>query len=349
MTELEKLVRPNIWEFLSSTETRAELAVGQPQPILLDANENPYNKPFNRYPSDSQQELKALLAKLKGVAEKEIFLCNGSTEAIDNCYRIFCQPQKENVVAIEPTCSLYRRFAAINDIEYRPVLLEKDFQLNAERLLAACDRQTKIIWLCSPNTPTGNVLNIKEVEKILKSIKGIVVIDEAYSDFSRKQNFRERLAEFPNMIVLNTFSKAWASAAIRLGVVYAQEAVINLFNKVSSPYSVNQLTQNQAVDILQHRYDIEDWVKILQLERQRMMKAFESLTCCEQVYPSSANFFLARMRDVQAVYDYLIEKGIVVHNCSKEILCDNCLRITIGSKAENSEILGILRYYKPAK
>lgn len=349
MIDLQKLVRTNIKELISSTDTKGKEVIRDSQHIMLDANENPYNKPFNRYPSDNQVEVKEELAKLKGVTAKEIFLSNGSTEAIDMCYRIFCQPKVDNVVAIEPSCELYKRYATLNDIEYRSVLLDDGFQLNATALLNACDKHTKLIWLCSPNTPSGNVLNVEEVEKILKAFNGIVIIDEAYADFSRLQTFRERLSEFPNMIVLNTFSKAWASAAIRLGVAYAQEAIINVFNKVSSPYHINQLTQEQAIDVLKHRYDIEDWIKILLLERKRMVSAFASLACCEKVYPSHANFFLAQMKDAQSVYDYLCEKGIKVRNCSNLSLCDNCLRVTIGSKAENAEILGILRYYKPTK
>ena len=349
MIDLQKLVRTNIRELISFTDTKAEEDVRDSQHIMLDANENPYNKPFNRYPSVDQIELKEELAKLKGVRTKDIFLSNGSTEAIDMCYRIFCQPKVDNVVAIEPTCKLYKRFARLNDIEYRSVLLDEEFQLNAAELLDACDKHTKLIWLCSPNSPSGNLLNVEEVEKVLKAFNGIVIIDEAYADFSRLQSFRERLSEFPNMIVLNTFSKAWASAAIRLGVVYAQEAIINVFNKVSGSYHINQLTQEQAIDVLKHRYDIEDWIKILLLERKRMILAFASLACCEKVYPSNANFFLAKMKDAQSVYDYLCEKGIHVRNCSNVSLCGNCLRITIGSKAENAEILGILRYYKPAK
>ena len=349
MIDLQKLVRTNIRELISFADTKAEEDIRDSQHIMLDANENPYNKPFNRYPSEDQIELKEELAKLKGVRPKEIFLSNGSTEAIDMCYRIFCQPKVDNVVAIEPTCKLYKRFARLNDIEYRSVLLDEAFQLNAAELFDTCDKHTKLIWLCSPNSPSGNLLNVEEVEKVLKAFNGIVIIDETYADFSRLQSFRERLSEFPNMIVLNTFSKAWASAAIRLGVVYAQEAIINVFNKVSDPYHINQLTQEQAIDVLKHRYDIEDWIKILLLERKRMILAFASLACCEKVYPSNANFFLAKMKDAQSVYDYLCEKGINVRNCSNVSLCDNCLRITIGSKAENAEILGILRYYKPTK
>ena len=349
MINLQNLIRTNIRELISCAETKAEENVRDSQHIMLDANENPYNKPFNRYPSDDQIELKEELAKLKGVRTKEIFLSNGSTEAIDMCYRIFCQPKVDNVVAVEPICELYKHFARLNDIEYRSVLLDEEFQLNATELLKACNKHTKLVWLCSPNAPSGNLLNVKEVEKVLKGFDGIVIIDEAYADFTRLPTFRERLSEFPNMIVLNTFSKAWASAAIRLGVVYAQEAIISIFNKVSSPYHISQLTQEQGLDALKHRYDIEDWIKILLSERKRMILAFESLACCEKVYPSNANFFLAKMKDAQSVYDYLCEKGIYVRNCSNVSLCGNCLRITIGSKAENAEILGILRYYKPTK
>ena len=349
MINLQNLIRTNIRELISCAETKAEENVRDSQHIMLDANENPYNKPFNRYPSDDQIELKEELAKLKGVRTKEIFLSNGSTEAIDMCYRIFCQPKVDNVVAIEPTCELYKHFARLSDIEYRSVLLDEEFQLNATELLKACDKHTKLVWLCSPNTPSGNLLNVEEVEKVLKGFDGIVVIDEAYADFTRLQTFRERMSDFSNLIVLNTFSKAWASAAIRLGVVYAQEAIISIFNKVSSPYHISQLTQEQGLDALKHRYDIEDWIRILLLERKRMILAFESLACCEKVYPSNANFFLAQMKDAQSVYDYLCEKGIHVRECSNISLCGNCLRITISSKAENAEILGILRYYKPTK
>lgn len=347
MIDLQKLIRPNIREFISFDYTPKEKQERGTTHIMLDANENPYNKPYNRYPSENQTTLKEELAKLKGVKSKEIFLNNGSTEAIDMCYRIFCQPKIDNVVSIDPTCELYKRYAILNEVEYRPVRLNEDFQLKASELLKACDKQTKLIWLCSPNTPSGNILDVEEVEKVLNEFTGIVVIDEAYADFSHSRNFRERVSEFPNMIVLNTFSKAWANAAIRLGAIYAQEAIINIFNAVKAPYNISQLTQVQGLEALKHRYDIEDWNKILLLERKRMINAFSTLACCEKVYPSNANFFLAQMKDAQKVYNYLCEKSIKVKNCSNLSLCNNCLRITIGSKAENAEILGILRYYKP--
>lgn len=348
MIDLQRLVRPNILKLSTGFHAESETD-GQPCRIALDANENPYNKPFNRYPSDCQRELKAQLAKLKRVADNEIFLGNGSTEAIDLCYRIFCQPRIDNVVAIDPTCRLYRQFAAVNDIEYRPVPLSDDFQLDASQLLKACNGHTKLVWLCSPNTPSGNTLDTEEVEKVLRTFHGMVIIDEAYSDFSRRNPFRIRLAEFPNLIVLNTFSKAWGGAAVRLGMAFAQNAVIDLFNKVKPPYNISRMAQECAIDLLRHRYDIEDWTKIILLERQRVMKAFESLNCCGKVYPSSANFFLARMKNARNVYGYLAEKGICVYDCSQETLCEDCLRITIGSKAENSEILGLLRFYSPAE
>lgn len=347
MIDLQKLIRPNIREFISFDYTPKEKQERGTTHIMLDANENPYNKPYNRYPSENQTTLKEELAKLKGVKSKEIFLSNGSTEAIDMCYRIFCQPKIDNVVSIDPTCELYKRYAILNEVEYRPVRLNEDFQLKASELLKACDKQTKLIWLCSPNTPSGNILDVEEVEKVLNEFTGIVVIDEAYADFSHSRNFRERVSEFPNMIVLNTFSKAWANAAIRLGAIYAQEAIINIFNTVKAPYNISQLTQVQGLEALKHRYDIEDWNKILLLERKRMINAFSTLACCEKVYPSNANFFLAQMKDAQKVYNYLCEKSIKVKNCSNLSLCNNCLRITIGSKAENAEILAILRYYKP--
>ncbi len=344
MKPLQELVRPNIWKLAPYSSARNEYA-GHTAHVFLDANENPYNKPFNRYPDPLQEDLKDKLAKVKGVPSRQIFLGNGSDEAIDLCYRVFCQPNTDNVVAIEPTYGMYKVCADINDVEYRPVLLEEHYQLNAGTLLSACDYKTKLIWLCSPNNPTGNNLSQKEIERVLREFPGIVVVDEAYSDFSRQQTFRERITEFPNLIVLNTFSKAWGCAAIRLGMAFAQQAIIDIFNKVKYPYNINQLTQKHAMEALEHRFDVDEWVRILLLERNRMLQAFAELPICERVYPTDANFFLAKMTDAQGVYDYLVEKGIIVRNRSRIQLCNNCLRITIGAKAENTELLGVLRCY----
>lgn len=344
MKPLNELIRPNIQALSPYSSARNEYS-GHEAHVFLDANECPYNKPFNRYPDPLQIELKKELAKIKGVGIEQIFLGNGSDEAIDLPYRIFCTPGKDNAVAIGPTYGMYKVCADINDVEYRTVLLDEGFKLNAAKLLAACDDNTKLIWLCSPNNPTGNNLNREEIEKVLKGFSGIVIVDEAYSDFSQEKPFRLELDKYPNLIVLNTFSKAWGSAAIRLGMAFAGKEIIDLFNKVKYPYNVNLLTQEQALKILKQRFEIGDWIRLINQERTRMMSAFMDLPICERVYPTNANFFLAKMTDAPTIYNYLVDKGIIVRNRHRVELCANCLRITIGSKSENDELLAALRQY----
>lgn len=345
MKTLEQLTRPNIWRLAPYSSARDEYS-GKEAHVFLDANENPYNKPFNRYPDPLQRELKQEIAKVKRVPEENIFLGNGSDEAIDLPYRIFCRPGIDNVVAIEPTYGMYRVCADTNDVEYRPVMLDDKYQMDADKILAACDANTKLIWICSPNNPTGNNIDREQIEKVLNGFDGIVIVDEAYSDFSEQRPFRLDLAQHPNIIVLNTFSKAWGCAAIRLGMAFASKEIIALYNKVKYPYNVNMLTQQQAANALSSRKDIEDWVRLLLQERTRMMRAFLDLPICEKVYPSDANFFLAKMSDAQAIYDYLVDKGIIVRNRTRVTLCNECLRITIGTKSENTELLGALRSFK---
>lgn len=344
MKPLNELIRPNIQALSPYSSARNEYS-GHEAHVFLDANECPYNKPFNRYPDPLQIELKKELAKIKGVGIEQIFLGNGSDEAIDLPYRIFCTPGKDNAVAIGPTYGMYKVCADINDVEYRTVLLDEGFKLNADKLLAACDDNTKLIWLCSPNNPTGNNLNREEIEKVLKGFGGIVIVDEAYSDFSQERPFRLELDKYPNLIVLNTFSKAWGSAAIRLGMAFAGKEIIDLFNKVKYPYNVNLLTQEQALKILKQRFEVGDWIRLINQERTRMMSAFMDLPICERVYPTNANFFLAKMTDAPTIYNYLVDKGIIVRNRHRVELCANCLRITIGSKSENDELLAALRQY----
>ena len=293
-----------------------------------------------------QTDLKARIAKIKGVDASRIFLGNGSDEAIDLVYRVFCEPGSDNVVASEPTYGMYKVCADINNVEYRKVLLDERYQLSAAKLLAACDENTKVVWLCSPNNPTGNNLDRSEIETVVKESQCIVVIDEAYADFSENRSFRKDLALYPNLIVLNTFSKAWGCAALRLGMAFASAEIIELFNKVKYPYNINLLTQEQADKILDRRFEVEDWVRLLLQERAKVMKAFAELPICKKVYPSDANFFLALVTDAQAVYDYLVEKGIIVRNRTRVELCNNCLRITIGTKSENIELLSALRQFK---
>ena len=344
MMTLELLCRPNIWSLAPYSSARNEYA-GREARVFLDANENPYNQPFNRYPDPLQLELKEVLSKVKGVPAECIFLGNGSDEAIDLPYRCFCNPGIDNVVAIEPTYGMYKVCADINDVEYRPVLLDDHYQVTAEKLLAATDAHTKIIWLCTPNNPTGNCLKREEVIKVIEGFEGLVIVDEAYSDFSAQKTLRSELAKYPNLIVLNTMSKAWGCAAIRLGMAFASAEIIAIFNKVKYPYNVNQLTQLQALEALKDPYEVDKWVKILLQERDRVMDAFEELPICEKVYPTEANFFLAKMTDATAIYNYLVDNGIIVRNRNRVQLCQNCLRITIGTKTENSELIAALRQY----
>lgn len=345
MKNLEELVRPNILRLAPYSSARNEYS-GHAAHVFLDANENPYNKPFNRYPDPLQIELKEQLAKLKGVPSENIFLGNGSDEAIDLPYRCFCRPGIDNVVAIEPTYGMYKVCADINDVEYRTVNLDEHFQTTADSLLNATDEHTKIIWICSPNNPTGNNINRKEIERLLELFEGIIIVDEAYSDFSQEQPLRLQLSKYPNLIVLNTMSKAWGLAAIRLGMAFASKEIIALFNKVKYPYNVNILTQKQALEALKDPYEVEKWVNIILQERGRLIEAFKLLPICQKVFPTDANFFLARMTDAQAIYDYLVEQGIIVRNRTRITLCQDCLRITIGTKSENQELLSALRQYE---
>ena len=345
MKRLEQLCRKNIWELAPYSSARNEYA-GREAHVFLDANENPYNQPYNRYPDPLQLELKAQLSKVKGVPADCIFLGNGSDEAIDLPYRCFCNPGQDNVVAIEPTYGMYKVCADINDVEYRPVLLDDQYQITADKLLAATDDHTKIIWLCTPNNPTGNSLNRDEVVKVIEQFDGLVIVDEAYSDFASQRSLRFDLAKYPNLIVLNTMSKAWGCAAIRLGMAFASKEIIELFNKVKYPYNVNALTQQQALEALKRPIDVEEWVKVLLQERTRMMQAFAELPICEKVYPTEANFFLAKMSDATRIYNYLVDLGIIVRNRTRVQLCQNCLRITIGTKSENSELIAALRQYQ---
>ncbi len=345
MRTLQELTRPNIWSLAPYSSARNEYS-GHVAHVFLDANENPYNAPFNRYPDPLQGEVKQRLAKIKGVPEECIFLGNGSDEAIDLVYRCFCEPQKDNVVAICPTYGMYEVCADINNVEYRRVMLDEHFQVTAEKLLAATDSNTKVIWICSPNNPTGNNIYREEIMKVIEQFDGLVIVDEAYIDFSSEKTMLQQLASHPNLIVLHTMSKAWGSAAIRLGMAFAQKDIIDIFNKVKYPYNVNLLTQEQAIKRLDDKISVEKWVNMLLLERGRLMQAFAELPICEKVYPTDANFFLAKMTDAQKIYDYLVNKGIIVRNRTRITLCNNCLRVTIGTKDENGELLGALRFYK---
>ena len=344
MKPLKQLVRPNIWNLAPYSSARDEYS-GKEAHVFLDANENPYNAPYNRYPDPLQREVKKLLERVKGVPAENIFLGNGSDEAIDLPYRIFCEPGRDNVVSISPTYGMYQVCADINNIECHQVLLDDNYQLHADDVLNACDAHTKIIWLCSPNNPTGNSLDRDEIMKIIEGFEGIVIVDEAYIDFVRQKSLRQELPSHPNLIILQTMSKAWGSAAIRLGMAFASKEIITIYNKVKYPYNVNQLTQQQALEMLKDPYEVDKYIKMLLQERSRLMQAFLELPICEKVFPTDANFFLTRVTDATGIYNYLVDKGIIVRNRSRIQLCQNCLRITIGTRTENNELLSALRQY----
>ena len=268
MKTLQELTRPNIWALKPYSSARDEYK-GVAASVFLDANESPYNSPHNRYPDPLQWDLKKKLSKLKQVKPEQIFLGNGSDEAIDLLFRAFCEPAKDNVVAIDPTYGMYQVCADVNNVEYRKVLLDENFQFTAEQLLLAADEHTKLIFLCSPNNPTGNDLASDEIVKVLESFQGLVVVDEAYIDFSDVASYAGKLSVYPNLVVLQTFSKAWASAAIRLGMAFASEEIIKILNKIKYPYNINMLTQKHAIDMLHRHHEIDEWVKTLKEEKLR--------------------------------------------------------------------------------
>lgn len=346
MKDLEQLVRKNIWKLKPYSSARDEYK-GMKAEVFLDANENPYNAPINRYPDPLQESLKVQIAKYKDVRPESIFLGNGSDEAIDLVFRVFCTPGDDNVVAIAPTYGMYEVCADVNDVEYRKVLLNETFHIDAEKVLAACDGNTKVVFICSPNNPTGNSLSRGAIERILNEFEGIVVVDEAYSDFSRIRPFRLDLLQYPNIVVLNTFSKAWGCAAIRLGMAFASPEIVGLFNKVKYPYNVNLLTQQKASEVLAEISKIQQRVNMIIEARGYIIDAFAQLPICNKVYPTDANFFLAQMTDADGIYKYLVSNGIIVRNRSHVELCGDCLRITIGTNEENRKLLSALRKYRP--
>ena len=342
MRSLKELTRPNVWALKPYSSARDEYS-GVEASVFLDANENPYNTPNNRYPDPLQRELKALIAPLKGVKEENIFLGNGSDEAIDLIFRAFCRPGIDNVVAIDPTYGMYQVCAEVNDVEYRKMLLDVYYQFKASSLLSAIDENTKAMFICSPNNPTGNSLCRKEIESLLKKFDGLVVVDEAYIDFSSSESLLKDLEQYPNLIVLQTFSKAWGCAAIRLGMAFASPEIIAIFNKIKYPYNVNRLTQEEAIKVLHKPEQIKEWVNVLLEERARVMDEFVKLPCCVRVFPTDANFFLAKVYEATQIYNYLVSEGIIVRNRTNVALCNDCLRITIGTKEENDALLDALR------
>jgi histidinol-phosphate aminotransferase len=339
--DIKKILRKNIAELQPYSCARDEFK-GEAS-VYLDANENPYNAPFNRYPDPLQWKLKEAISVTKQVPAENIFLGNGSDEPIDLLYRAFCEPRIDNVAAIDPTYGMYKVCANINDIEYRKVLLHEDFNFMADEMLLAADDNTKLMWLCSPNNPTGNSLNQDEIIKLLQSFRGIVVLDEAYIDFSSNPGFARKLHDFPNLVILQTFSKAWGSAAIRLGMAFASVEIVQVLNKIKYPYNINILTQKQALKALQEKEQVDNWVQTLTSERTWLIEELKKLNIIKHIYPTDANFVLVKVDDANAVYQYLVNKSIIVRNRSTVSLCMGCIRITVGTREENVVLIENLK------
>lgn len=344
MKSLEELTRANVWRMEPYSSARDDYK-GATASVFLDANENPYNSPVNRYPDPRQSELKAEIAKVKGVNPAQIFLGNGSDEAIDLLFRAFCEPRIDNVVAINPTYGMYQVCAETNDVEYRKVNLTDDFQLPVSQLLEVADEQTKLLFVCSPNNPTGNDFRLSDMEQLLRGFGGLVVIDEAYIDFASRPSLLKQLDEFPNLVVLQTFSKAWGCAAIRLGMAFASPEIVGIMSKIKYPYNVNLLTQREALNMVHRHYEVERWVKSLKEERTLLIAGLGKLSVVEKVFPTDANFVLVRVTDAVAIYNYLVNCGIIVRNRHSVTLCGNCLRITVGTRVENERLLEAMKAY----
>jgi histidinol-phosphate aminotransferase len=344
---IESLVRENIKQMKAYSSARDEFS-GEAS-IFLDANENSFGSPlpvnYNRYPDPLQTKVKEKISQIKGVPPKNIFLGNGSDEAIDLLFRVFCEPGRDNVIILPPTYGMYEVCAEMNNVKLKKVPLTADFQLDLDGIEAAIDEYTKIIFVCSPNNPTGNSINRNDIEVLLNNFDGLVVIDEAYINYSKQKSFIPELTEYPNLVIMQTFSKAWGLAGLRLGMAFAGLPIINYLNKVKYPYNINLSTQQLALEALQGISIVNNWVKVTVEQREWLSEKIATLPFTEIVYPSDANFILVKMKGAAAIYNYLAAKGIIVRDRSKVILCDDCLRITVGTPEENQQLINELKAY----
>lgn len=344
---LNTLLRDNIKNLVPYSSARDEFK-GEAS-VLLDANENAFGSPlaqhYNRYPDPLQHQVKHKLSTIKGVPVENIFLGNGSDEAIDILYRAFCRPQVDNVILVPPTYGMYEVSANINDVPVRKVNLTVDYELDMENIAEAIDTNTKMIFICSPNNPTGNSINRKDIETILTHFPGIVVIDEAYINYSRHKSFTQELAEYPNLVILQTLSKAWGLAALRLGMAFASKEIIDIFNKIKPPYNINQATQELVLEALNGVDIVNEWIKEAVAERDKLASHLEKFEQVYHITPSDANFILVKLQEPRALYTYLVSKGIIVRDRSKVELCEGCLRITVGTPEENKNLIAALQQF----
>lgn len=344
---LENLLRDNIKKLVPYSSARDEFK-GEAS-VLVDANENAFGSPlehhYNRYPDPLQHQVKEKLSKIKGVPVENTFLGNGSDEAIDILFRAFCKPGVDNVILVPPTYGMYEVSANINDVTIRKVNLTADFQLNLDGIAEAIDMHTKIIFVCSPNNPTGNSINRQDIETLLINFKGLVVVDEAYINFSKQQSFTKDLAEFPNLVILQTLSKAWGLAALRLGMAFASKEIIAVFNKIKPPYNINQATQDLVLKALDNVDIVNEWIKATVIERNALAAELIKIEQVDSITPSDANFILAKLVEPRELYNFLVNQGIIVRDRSKVELCDGCLRITVGTPDENIKVLAAIKQF----
>lgn len=338
--DIKSLLRKNILTLKPYSSARDEYT-GEAA-IFLDANENPFNEPYSRYPDPRQNVLKEKISGIKAIAPERIFLGNGSDEAIDLLIRSFCSPGEDNIVTINPTYGMYRVAADINDISVTEVPLNKDFSLSSEAVIKAVGSKTKIIFLCSPNNPTGNLLDKKEIEKIIASFNGIVVVDEAYIDFCPEESMLKETDNYPNLVIIQTFSKAWGMAGIRLGMAFGNEEIIRVLNLIKYPYNLNILTQRKALELIDQENKKDEWVDTIIKERERMAEQLQKFPFVENVFPSDSNFLLVKTHDPKGIYEYLTEEQIIVRDRSGVSLCEGCLRISIGKNEENAALIKAL-------
>ncbi|WP_347160367.1 histidinol-phosphate transaminase [Pontibacter chitinilyticus] len=341
MFSLNQILRANVQQMKAYSSARDEFE--GTASVYLDANENSLGslagEHYNRYPDPHQKELKSKIAAIKGVQPKQIFLGNGSDEAIDLLFRMVCRPGQDSMLHLPPTYGMYEVSANLNEVAMEAVQLTPDFQIPVEEVLLSIKPTTKLLFICSPNNPTGNLIDEESIETLLRHFHGLVVVDEAYADFSESASWTTRLAEFPNLVVLQTFSKAWGMAGLRLGLAFASEEIIAVLDKVKPPYNINEATQVLALQALEHTEALRDMVEELKQERELLLLALPSLASVEKVYPSDANFILVKVTDANGMYKYLLDKGIVVRNRSSIPGCEGCLRITVGTLEENQKLL----------
>jgi histidinol-phosphate aminotransferase len=342
--DINNLVRENVKQMKPYSTARDEFKdFDIADMIFLDANENPFENGVNRYPDPQQGSVKEVLAKQKFVKTNQILLGNGSDEVLDLLFRAFCEPKKDNVITLPPTYGMYGVLANINAVENREVLLSDDFQPQIEKIIEAVDENTKVIFLCSPNNPTGNSFSDESVAYLLQNFRGLVVIDEAYIDFSKKDSWSNELDEYPNLIITQTLSKAYGLAGIRLGICYASAEIISVLNKIKPPYNVNELTQKRAIERLGDTEKIKAEIESIITQREKLLKELLDVKFVEKIYPTEANFILVKVDDANKRYDKLIAKGIVIRNRTTQPLCDNCLRFTVGTAQENMKLIVALK------